>query len=268
MMADNEHMLPKVREWLEARGFTLEMRTASAFRAAGFEVRQSSVYTDTETGKDREIDVLAIDPDIMGIVGIHFIIECKHTKKPWVLLCSPDVLTGYHRVLAFAAISEKMRMALTDRLDELLKDCPWMPKEHLVGYSLREAFSDDGDLPFAAASSVASACDDFVREQTQSFNPYAQNFRIAFPIIVVDGPLVRGSLSENGDIDLEEVEDGQFLFFFRDRGTCIRVLTASRVAEFALDAKRVANQIRSTLKPVEQKTVDSWKRRSPDLNRD
>ena len=39
------------------------MKTAAAFRAAGFEVRQSSYYIDQETGKGREIDVLAMDPD-------------------------------------------------------------------------------------------------------------------------------------------------------------------------------------------------------------
>ena len=50
-------MIPKVRNWLETQGYTLEMRAASAFRAIGFDVRQSSHYDDPETGKSREIDV-------------------------------------------------------------------------------------------------------------------------------------------------------------------------------------------------------------------
>jgi hypothetical protein len=93
-------MIPKVREWLDAQGFTLEMRTASAFRAAGFEVRQSSHYIDPETGKGREIDVVAADPDVLGVVDITFVVECKSSKKPWVLLCSPDTVVGYDRLFA------------------------------------------------------------------------------------------------------------------------------------------------------------------------
>jgi len=259
-MTDNEQMLTKVQEWLDARGFALEMHTASAFRAAGFEVRQSSTYTDSATGKDREIDVLAIDPDSVGVVEIQFVLECKHTKKPWVLLCSPDTLTNYNRTFAFAPMTTQFRNVLVEYFRDAML-WPWMRKEGLVGYSLREAFSDDGDLPFAAASSVASASDSFVQERTQSPKRYAAPYRMAFPIIVVDGPLVRGYLSEKGDVDLEEVGEGEFLFFFRDHGSCIRILTASRVAEFAQEAKRVANEIRSMLKFEERKVVDSWKKR-------
>jgi hypothetical protein len=45
-------MIPKVRDWLEAQGFTLEMHAASAFRAAGFEVRQSSTTSIPRRGRD------------------------------------------------------------------------------------------------------------------------------------------------------------------------------------------------------------------------
>ena len=72
----------EVREWLERSGFPLEMQSAAAFRQAGFEVRQSSHYIDPENGKDRELDVLATDPDYIGVVQIHFVIECKSGKKP------------------------------------------------------------------------------------------------------------------------------------------------------------------------------------------
>ncbi len=41
----------EVHTWLEGEGFPLEMRVAAAFRKAGFEVRQSDVYMDHESGK-------------------------------------------------------------------------------------------------------------------------------------------------------------------------------------------------------------------------
>src|SRR6476469_3471123 len=72
-------VISAVRTWLDKQGFPLEMRTASAFRAAGFDVRQSSYYVDAETGKAREIDVIAYDPDplMLGLTRIVFVLECK-----------------------------------------------------------------------------------------------------------------------------------------------------------------------------------------------
>ena len=143
-------MTSKVGAWLEKRGFSLEMRTASAFRAAGFEVRQSSYYTDQETGKPREVDVLATHPDYIGIVNIQFIAECKSSRNPWVLLSSPHVLEGYNRLFAFSAMSQKARHLLSEaeRLEKMLAAWPWFQKSGLTGYSLRQAFSES-DVAYA-----------------------------------------------------------------------------------------------------------------------
>jgi hypothetical protein len=121
----------EVRQWLDDQGFALEMRAAAAFREAGFEVRQSRHFMDAETGKAREIDVLATDPDIMGIVAIHFAIECKSTKKPWVLLASEDVLSGCNRLFAFGVLTEKTIRAFAEHIRELLDTLPWLRKRVL-----------------------------------------------------------------------------------------------------------------------------------------
>lgn len=224
-------MIAKVREWLETRGFTLEMQTASAFRTAGFHVRQSSVYVDSKTAKAREIDVLAIDPDNLGILEIRFIVECKSTKKPWVLLCSSDTLTGYNRISAFAAVSQKARDVFVRRLPGFLDKFPWLRKEGLVGYSLRLALSN-ADAAYTAAATLARACDTFV---SGGDGKYSSVLRFGFPVIVIDGPLIRCSLEENGEVQLEEVDQGEFLFFLGGFGTCIRVVTARNLATFTFE---------------------------------
>ena len=94
----------EVHTWLEGEGFPLEMRVAAAFRKAGFEVRQSDVYMDHESGKTREIDVIATDSDYLGVVVTHFVIECKSSKKPWILLSSDDALSNYKNLLAFGVL--------------------------------------------------------------------------------------------------------------------------------------------------------------------
>ena len=138
-------LLPQVQSWLEKQGFSLEMRAASAFRSAGFEVRQSSYYIDAENSKPREMDVIASYPDVMGVIRIALIIECKSSSKPWVLLCSSDTLTGYNIVSSYAAISDEARRIL-----------PWLRKNDLTGYSVRQAFSDI-DNAYAATLNVAKA---------------------------------------------------------------------------------------------------------------
>ena len=82
----------KVLDWIKKTGFPLEMEAASAFRSAGFGVRQSFTYTDPQSEKGREIDVLAQDPDWMGVIEISFVLECKASSKPWVVLTSEDAL--------------------------------------------------------------------------------------------------------------------------------------------------------------------------------
>jgi hypothetical protein len=85
----------------------LVMEAAQACRDAGFEVRQSAHYSDPESAKSREIDVVAVDPDWSGVVEISFIVECKRSSKPWAMLCSKDTLSDYNRLFAFGVLSEE-----------------------------------------------------------------------------------------------------------------------------------------------------------------
>jgi hypothetical protein len=247
-------MIPKVKEWLEKQGFLLEMKTAAAFRQAGFEVRQCSHYVDPDSGKSREIDVLARDPDFLGIVDIQFAVECKASKKPWVLLCSRHTLSGYNRLFAFAPMSDDCRHVFAERLVDLLDKIPWLKKDLFAGYSFRQAHADPSSDPaYSAAMSAAKASDHLVRDSSAPYNP---PYSIAFPVIVVDSPLLQCSLAEDGSIGLEEVAHGELLFFAdlpRQLGSCIRIVTADYLSEFAIEAKQVANRIRDELKDEETK---------------
>jgi hypothetical protein len=238
-------MVPNVREWLETQGFPLEMQTAAAFRAAGFEVRQSTFYIDPETGKSRETDVVALHPDDLGILNIRFIVECKAGKKPWVLLCSPDTLRNYNHLLAFAASSKTARHILASRAEDFrtfAARIPWIDKRGLIGYSLRIAHSEK-DTAYEAAIGVAKACNSFVLETGQSRKRVA----FAFPVIVIDGPLILCWLAENGDLQLKEADQGEFLFG-QEFSACIRVVKASHLSAFALEAKKSMDLLRAELK--------------------
>jgi hypothetical protein len=95
--------------------------------------------------------------------------------------------------------------------------------------------------------SVAKATDSGVH----GIDGYKPKFRFAFPVIIVDSPLVRCSLKENGSLHLEEIESGEFLFranLPRHFGTCVRVVTIEALPRFVAEAKQLAKQLRAEFK--------------------
>lgn len=171
----------------------------------------------------------------------------------------PIHMDGYNRIFAYSALSEMARDALIDRVRVrvFFDKFPWSRKDGHIGYSVRQALSNT-DVAYAAAVTVAKACDRFVRGD----GVWPKSVSFGFPVIVIDGPLIRCSLAENGDVQFEEVDQGEFLFFLgdlpHDFGACIRVVTIGGLAAFTLEAKQTANQIRSELKSEEKKVVKSW----------
>lgn len=250
-------VIENVRKWLESEGYSLEMQAASAFRAAGFEVRQSTYYTDPETKKPREIDVEAIEHNLRGFIDVRLFVECKSGNKPWVLLCSPDTLSGYNRVFAFAAMSSGAKEVFNsiEKFEELLDKYPWLKKEGVIAaYSLRQAFNKDVDTAYAAAMSVAKACQYHIVAADRT--AYGALY-VAFPIIVIDTPLIRCSLDAAGQVELQEVEQGEFLFTGHPVRTCIRIVTLPYLHTFAKEAKQVTEQLKKDFKDKEEELFDA-----------
>jgi hypothetical protein len=81
-------LLEKARKWVLEQGYPLEMHAAKVFREVGFEVQQAQLYSDSKSGKWREIDLVVISPDLMGVTRITFAVECKSSSKPWILFTS------------------------------------------------------------------------------------------------------------------------------------------------------------------------------------
>jgi hypothetical protein len=179
------------------------MQTAAAFRAGGFEVRQSSHYVDPESGKGREIDVVALHPDVYGAVEIAFIAECKTSKTPWCLLSSQDTLANYNRLNAFGVLTDKAR------------------------------------------------------------DSYTAPYVFAFPVIVVNSPILQCVLTDEGEIEVTEVAEGEWLFAAKipeDFGACIRVVSLPRLPEYVKEAKALSTIVRHSLSAEQDEIFSSWKR--------
>lgn len=252
-MSDPTPCKEKVLDWLQKTGFPLEMQAASAFRSVGFDVRQSYTFPDPQSDKGREIDVLAEDPDWLGLIEISFVVECKSSPNPWVVLTSEDALLNYNRLHAFAVTSSAAKDAFIKRQGNYGLLDPYIRRPTRCGYGFRQAFGKDNDPAYSAAiGAMKASCGSAQDRPIPTFPRLA----FAFPIIVVDSPLFECSLAEDGELRLAEVEQSEFLFsaHIPDHvGCCINVVTKSRLPAFAQWAKQCANTIREELKGEQER---------------
>jgi hypothetical protein len=106
--------------------------------------------------------------------------------------------------------------------------------------------------------SVAKACESLVHPLDSS---YTAPFILAFPVIVIDTPLFECTLQSDGQLQLDDVSQGEFLFVARlpsRFGSCIRVITEGYVQTFAQEARDAAEQFRAALKPKEERIRKTW----------
>lgn len=247
----------KVLEWLHSTGFPLEMSVANAFRREKFEIRQSTPYLDPQTGKGREMDVVAIDPDYIGAIEISFVMECKSSAKPWIVLTSDDAFGNYNRFSAFAAMTKSARNALSNKESSLLDCWPFIERGDEGGYGFRQALSDGGDAAYTASMGVMKACVDMVRAGEDW---PAKPMVFAFPVIVVDAPIFECRLLTDGNLELKEVAESEFLFqahLPKPLGCSIRVLTKSQLPAFAARSRELARALRKDLKDDEAKLLSA-----------
>ncbi len=75
-----------IRDWMERGGRPLEMRVAAEFLKSTQAVEQAPFYTDPESGKPREIDVVALYAGTERPYRVSVEVECKAKAEPFVVL--------------------------------------------------------------------------------------------------------------------------------------------------------------------------------------
>ena len=241
----------KVLKWLKSTGFPLEMAAANAFRAEGFQIRQSSTYKDPETEKSREIDIVAVDQDWIGAIQISYVLECKSSSKPWIVLTSKDAWAAFNRIFMFAVMSKKAKECFSKRITDTAIQAHIERPSH-GGYGLRQALADGGDAAYTAACSVIKASMSVALQDSKTESNSAS---FAFPVIVVDTPIFECYLRDDGELELREVMESEFLFGMEapeSIATCIKVVSKDELPSFAQRARSSTNQLRLDLKSEEQ----------------
>ncbi len=257
-MSNSDELKNKVQAWIEGQGYPLEMRVASALIESGFEVRQSSFYSDPESNEIREIDIIGNSTEIMDVFDIYFVIECKSASKPWILLTSENTFVNYNTYLAYCLYSEFGRTRFIDKtmlIRNLGEALTWFAKKGRNGYAITEAFTSNVDNTYKAAMGVLKAS---VALKALADQRERKPLTFIFPAIILYGCLFESYLDAAGKLVVDEIEKG-FLHFPRKisevKGTTICVFTLNYLPQFIVEAKRMTTEIKELFSDV---TLDTY----------
>jgi hypothetical protein len=257
-MSHDKALKEKVFEWLNSQGYPLEMRVASMLRNSGFRVQHSARYTDPETSKSREIDVIATPiADPYGIVDIHFVIECKATSKPWIIFSAEYAREGLNALRTFAITSERAEEFITDHAEALYTTLAWVIKKGRVGFSLAQAFSDGHDVTYEAILSAVKASASLYRDN-ESQGVSKIPFFFAIPVIVTASPLFECYLDNKGNMKVQEIEEG--VVFFDAKIDDISGIYVRVISENALESlqKTISDMSKSMAALLKEDVEQEW----------
>jgi hypothetical protein len=256
-----EDLKTKIVGWLDRNGYPLEMRVVSALRVAGFNVQQSTFYEDPETHESREIDAIASRTDKHGFLKYSLIIECKKSlNHPWVVFTSDRQAAGKNKFLTYCAMPEATQtVLLKKRVKSYAARLPWWGSPKRTGYGMAVAFAEaNADPAYKATIGVLKAT---IAGNKSEPRPLGLGvLRFLFPIIVFEGRLFESYLDDQGKTIVEETEE-VVLNYYRElagQRTCsVRVVTASRLDAFVLEAVREFEALHTMFK-TDLKNM--WKR--------
>jgi hypothetical protein len=183
----------KVASWIEAQGYPLEMQVAEYVRASRGWWDHGRTYVDPETGKTREVDVMAIFDAGQGTrSSVQLVVECKHTRdKPWVVFTTDNhVLSpfGYLSGLPHTQAAD----SVLDRLDakQTAARRTTFAQPEREGFRLVKAFSPAQDTAYQAVGTLMNGC----RSLAELMGSRSDSHILFVPVLVLDGPLFECSL--------------------------------------------------------------------------
>ncbi|UYC14027.1 hypothetical protein [Xanthomonas sp. CFBP 8445] len=226
-----------LKRWFNSTGFPLEIEAARSFKHASFSVEQSSAYVDPETEKGREIDLLAYRRDATGCFNAFFAVECKSSDKPWVVLTSRDQHTRYGG-LHIALLSQGARHALGDNIIDYVRIYAEIFGPSCGGYALKQAFSGQSDLAYAASVGSLKAASWISSEEELGLV-------FGFPVIVVNTTIYEYSESLSGEQNFTEVPDSSFEFrayWKQNKRAFVRIVSSAHLDSFTQKCKLLVEQ--------------------------
>jgi len=195
--------LPDVEAWLTHQGYGFEHETAEAFRRAGFTASLGRTYIDPNSGRPRDIDVVAEVALSRAPAHIYVVAECKASAiGAWVIRESQ---LPWNEDLWLPISTVDLESELHEAEATIAEMLPAGESHGPTAFAVVEAVDNgDRDAAYSALSQAVSAARGWlVRAATPS---------IALPIVVVDTPLYTLRYDKAGKADLEEVKQRRVLW--------------------------------------------------------
>jgi hypothetical protein len=206
-----EGLIERLTEWFTKQGYPLEFETARNFRRRNWLASQGVYYTDTASSQAREIDVVANVETPGRHPFVRIAIECKVLEDPIVVLVADQPedqrvdLGWMPSTRGVAAMNAKL--SSVGELPHLLRaDRPG----DLIGYSVVRGFRHDVDevtnkrkdvdTAYTAISSLVGAAEAIAQDFVWG------HAGIVWPVLVIDGNLVRATIDLAGEPKLEAVQ--------------------------------------------------------------
>jgi hypothetical protein len=222
----NPELHAKVEKWLDSQGYPLEMEFAEALSKNGFDIIQSYHFKDPEDGNIRETDIVARYSDPIGLIELHFVIECKKSKSPWVVFSSSS--TGFNRLRSFAHMTKVARDAVIDEITEMV-NLPWFKKPNRIGYETVQALKSGKDSSYSALMSATKGAMEYFKEETKDVE---SSFSFVFPLVIFEGVLYESFLDDSAKPKLVEVNSSYVNFnvpIGQVYGKSVRLITRNHI---------------------------------------
>ena len=247
-----------LRTWLGKAGYPFELRVGAVLRKAGWEIEHGAFYLDSETGKSREIDLVAtrrvIDVGARSVPGgspnnfaaVRLVIECKTSvHKPWVVFSAPGGALRVNSLFSTPRGVDELSQRCTAALGPMDEGAQTLLGPSLVlAHGITRAFSDgkpgDPSSPYAAlrgslSAALAMGTDALHRaRRLATTRGWAE---LIFPVVVVDGELFQYAVDEQGVESLDILERCSVVMPSPKDGSVVvvEVMTFIGLEKFAID---------------------------------
>lgn len=223
--------IEQIKSDLERTGFASEMKAIQCFTAAYWSSSGGGGFFDRDQNVTREIDLVATRHEYYFLrenypfhCWFRAVAEVKKSKEPWVVFrqtlipARPEDLTRVQllRMDGLPDVSSPLDDAIWE--GSLLKSCGWR------GTGIYQSFKapDKPSRWYPAFTKVCKAAEaelTTLQDEAPSSSQETEGAEMALdfiqPIVVLDGPLVGASLTEEGEMEVEEIDAAPFLFDFR-----------------------------------------------------
>ena len=213
----------KLLKDINKSGFIDELEIASILRKKGWNVDQNTNFVDIDSGKPREIDIIASTSIIEeGLkINLNLIIEVKKSNKPWIIYTSEFKNYSFHRFTA-SGILKKFNEFVDDNFDIKIAENMPNSKFDRLGTSYKEAFKDAN-----SPSKIYEALQSCFKATIFNYRPgdpeilppvfdgsETKVIEIYYPLVILNGNLYEAFLDKKGEIDIESKSYIPVLFPF------------------------------------------------------